>query len=97
MWIFGVLLISMVIFGGLLFKNIYGALLLAGGAALILTLLGLFPDLKPYNPMTLVSENVNLMTEMFSSGDFLLSAAVAVLLTGLLLLISMSNALKITE
>ena len=97
MWIFGVLLLSMVIFGGLLFKNVYGALLLAGGAALILTLLGLFPDLKPYNPMTLVSENVNLMTEMFSSGDFLLSAVVAVLLTGLLLLISMSNALKITE
>ena len=37
MWIFGVLLLSMVIFGGLLFKNVYGALLLAGGVAMILT------------------------------------------------------------
>lgn len=97
MWVFGVFLISVVIFGGLLFKNVYGALLLAGGVTVLLTVVNLFPDLKSFNPMTLVSENVGLLTKMYSSGDFLVSVVVTLILTVFLLGLSMADFIKLTE
>jgi ABC-2 type transport system permease protein len=97
MWIFGVFLISVVLFGGLLFKNVYGALLLAGGSSLLFTILSLFPDFKRYNPMTLVSENVNLLNGTFKSMDFLMSGFVTGILIVVFVALSMSNMFKLTE
>lgn len=70
MWLFGILLISLVILGGVLFKNIYGSLLLTGGAVVIMLLLSIAPNLEKYNPITLVSNNVALLASQKTVADF---------------------------
>ena len=78
LWVFGLLLISMTIFGGLLFRSIYGALLFTGGLVLILTVLGIFPEISPFNPMTLSSKNVPLLT-----GDYLAKDMISAMIVGI--------------
>lgn len=97
MWVFGLILLALVIFGGLLFKNIYGALLTTGGAVLVMTLLSLFPKVKPYNPMTLVSDNVALLMGEAMARDMYSAMVVSILLTLELLVLSMVDLIKITE
>jgi len=97
MWVFGLILLALVIFGGLLFKNIYGALLTTGSAVLVMTLLSLFPKVKPYNPMTLVSDNVALLMGEAMARDMFSAMGVTILLTLGLLVLSMVDLIKITE
>ncbi|HCW73943.1 MAG TPA: hypothetical protein DHM90_09280, partial [Clostridiaceae bacterium] len=68
-WLFGILLLVLTIFGGLLFKSIYGSLLFTGGVVIILTILGIFPDAAPYNPMSLISQGVPLLNGEFMPQD----------------------------
>lgn len=61
MWMYGILLIALVIFGGVLFKNIFGSLLLTGGVTVVMTLLNIIPKFQEYNPITLSSDNMALL------------------------------------
>lgn len=80
MWLFGVLLIPVMLFGGVLFANIYGSLLLTGGFAVLLTLLNLIPKLQEWNPIKLSSDNMALLTNDLAAGDFGRSIAVTCVL-----------------
>lgn len=64
LWLYGEFLISLVILGGVLFKNNYGSLLLAGGLTLVMTLINIFPKLQQYNPITLSSDNMSMLTAL---------------------------------
>ena len=64
LWLYGEFLISVVILGGVLFKNNYGSLLLAGGMTLVMTLINIFPKLQQYNPITLSSDNMSMLTAL---------------------------------
>lgn len=86
LWVFGVLLIALTIFGGLLFKNTYGALLLTGGVVLIFTMLSVFPRIRPFNPMTLVSQSVPLITGEFLARDMVSAMMVSIVLTIVILI-----------
>ena len=81
LWVFGIMLIALTIFGGLLFKNTYGALLLTGGLVVVLSILGIIPQLKPYNPMTLISNSIPLLTGDFLPGDMITAMVVTVVVT----------------
>ncbi|MGB4661087.1 MAG: ABC transporter permease [Mobilitalea sp.] len=68
LWIFGIVLLSVIIFSGVLYKNSYGCLLFTGGFVMFLLLINIIPKAKEYNPISLVSNNMALL-----SGDRLVS------------------------
>lgn len=84
-WIFGVLLITLLILGGTLFKTFSGSLLLCGGAVVIMSLLNISPNLQKFNPITLSGDNTALLTNAKSAVDFtpvlIICAVLIVLLT----------------
>lgn len=71
LWLFGLLLITLLIFGGVLFKNIFGSLFLSGGAIVVTMLLNINPKFQKYNPITLASENMLLLTSKKDLSDFI--------------------------
>ncbi len=78
LWIFGELLITLLIFGGTLFGNLYGSLLLCLGPILALTLLNIIPAMQAYNPISLAGNTINLLDGSKEIADFL----PAMLITG---------------
>ena len=86
-WLFGVLLIALVIFGGVLFKNIYGSLLFAGGSAVAMTLLNLISKVRRFNPVILSGDGVQLMSGAKPS-DFVPAVIVCGALASALILAS---------
>ncbi|MCQ6279298.1 ABC transporter permease [Bacillus sp. EB600] len=71
LWLFGILLITLLIFGGALFKNIYGSLLLTGGSIVVMMLINIDPKLQKYNPIILSSDNMSLLTAQKEVADFM--------------------------
>lgn len=80
MWLFGVLQISVMLLGGVLFGNIYGSLLLTGGFAGLLMLLNIAPKFAEYSPYLLSSGSVSLLTMDAGVSDFYVSIGVTVAL-----------------
>ena len=71
MWLFGALLVALVILGGILFKNTYGSLLFTGGVIVVMTIVNITPKLHKYNPVTLSVDNMQLMTAQKAASDFI--------------------------
>jgi len=86
-WIFGIVLLSVMIFSGVLFKNSYGCLLFTGGFVMLLLLINIIPKVQEYNPIALTSNNMALLTGDLSISDFtlpiIISAIVIVGMVGL--------------
>lgn len=80
MWLFGVLQISMMLLGGVLFGSIYGSLLLTGGFTGILMLISIAPKFAEYNPYLLSSGSVSLLTSNIDISDFYVSICVTLVL-----------------
>lgn len=70
LWVFGLLLLSTLPLGGVLFRSGYGCLLLTGALVVVLYLLNILPVLQPYNPVMLSSDNMTLLTSQRSADDF---------------------------
>lgn len=70
LWLFGTMLISITIFGGVLFRSNYGGLLFTGGITVVLMLVNISPKLQKYNPVTLSSDNLNLLNVNMTVADF---------------------------
>lgn len=96
MWLFGILLLVLTIFGGLLFKSIYGSLLFTGGVVIILTILGIFPDAAPYNPMSLISQGVPLLNGEFMPQDIYTAMAVTLVLIVIFLMSSLIDWIRLS-
>lgn len=88
LWLFCVLLIALLIFGGVVSGNIYGSLLVTGGATVFLTLLNIVPAVQRYNPITLSSGNMALLTAQRAISDFTPALAVCTLAIAALIAIS---------
>ena len=70
LWFFGILLLAIIMLGGVLSKNSYGGLLFTGGLVIVLMLLNIAPKLQKYNPITLASSNLALLTGDMAVSDF---------------------------
>jgi len=70
LWLFGVLLLASMMLGGILFKSSYGCLLFTGGFVILLFLLNIVPTLQAYNPISLASNNMALLTNKMTASDF---------------------------
>lgn len=86
LWLFGIMMLSLIIMGGVLFKNLTTNMLATGGLFLIMLIINIFPDVKPYNPMTLFSGNMGLLVEKQAVSDFYS----ATIVTSIVLLITLS-------
>ena len=71
-WLFGLLLIALLLFGGTLFQNFYGSLALTIGSMLLSALLShLIPSFARYNPMSLSGATLALLDGTQTTADFI--------------------------
>jgi ABC-2 type transport system permease protein len=71
MWLFGLLVIALLIFGGTLFKSFYGSLSLVGIALIFMTVMNVSTKMKKYNPISLAGETLMLLYGQGQPADFL--------------------------
>jgi ABC-2 type transport system permease protein len=86
LWVFGLLLLSVLLLGGVIFKNNYGSLLFAGAFVAVLNLLNLLRPLQPLNPVLLTSGSMALLSGQRAAMDFTLPLLITAGLTLILLL-----------
>ncbi|MDP4177638.1 MAG: ABC transporter permease [Bacillota bacterium] len=80
LWLFGILLISTIIFGGVLFNSNYGCLLFVCITIGIQFLLNIIPKVQKYNPISLASNNMSLLKGQLKISDFTVPIIIAVAL-----------------
>lgn len=80
LWIFGVVIISLLLLGSTITKNNYGGLLFVGGIFISLTLWNFFDYHIEWNPMQLATENINLISGDLQWDHFYKSIATGILL-----------------
>lgn len=85
LWLSGELLIASVMFGGVLFKNTYGALLFAGILVAVLYIINIVPEVSKYNPASLTSCGYSLITGESGVSDCVWQLVTGSALTVLLL------------
>lgn len=71
LWLFGELMLALLIFGGTLFGNIYGSLLSCLGLVMVLNILSIVPKTAAYNPITLSGGTLVLLSGDAKPGDFI--------------------------
>lgn len=89
LWLYGELLITLLILGGVLFKNTLGSLFLAGGISFVLTLVSIFPKSAKFNPMTLTGDALYLLAGAKTLSDYLPAFFICLGLIVLVLVVSM--------
>lgn len=62
LWLFGCLVIALILLSSTVIAGNFGGLILSAAALATMLLLNIFPDLESYNPVTLASKNVALLT-----------------------------------
>lgn len=80
LWLFGMLLLSCIILGGIIFGRSYGSILFTAGIVVLFALLGIFPVIDEINPVGLVSKNVQLLKGRFAPAELYGPAVSTVLL-----------------
>lgn len=86
LWLYGVLLLAVGLFGSVVCKNAYGNLLITGGFVGIQFLANIITDISKYNPLNLVSGNMALIEKSVDLIDFLIPTIAAVCLILLFLI-----------
>ncbi len=74
-WAFGVLLLSALMLGGVIWKSSYGCLLFAGFVVVLLAIFNIVPAAKAGNPILLASGGMRLLSGIGASSDFILPFA----------------------
>ena len=84
LWLFGIMLMSVLLLGGVILKNSYGSLLFVVGTTVVMFLLNIIPDVKKHNPLLLITGNMDLITGKLTVSDF-----TSPILIGIVLLLTM--------
>lgn len=87
LWLYGVFLISLLILGGVVFKNVFGSLMITGGFVIIASIINIIPSVKKYIPASLAGDNLPLLLNQLGASDIIPAVIVcAVLIIGVLML-----------
>ncbi|MHC5374410.1 ABC transporter permease [Enterococcus sp. LJL120] len=70
LWLFGIFLLASIYLGSVLFFETSGTLLFCGGLVACLFLANIFPKVSEYNPLYLVSQNLQLINGSLQLSDF---------------------------
>jgi len=89
LWVYGIFLLTIMLLGGVIFKGSYGGLLFTGGIMVVLMLLNIIPKFQKFNPNTLSSQSMALLTGKVDSMD----VVTAISVSGILLIILMVGAM----
>lgn len=81
LWLFGLLLISVLILGGVLVQNSYGNLLFTGAFVMLLFISNFLPTLQQYNPLFLLTKPIELLSQNKNTSDFLSAILATIFLT----------------
>lgn len=76
-WLFGVLLCTLLLLGSVITRSSAGGLLMAGGVFLVLMLISMIPDFT-WNPILLTTNNMALIQESVSVGSMIPSILVCI-------------------
>lgn len=92
MWLFAILLISCIMLGGIIFGRSYGAVLFTGGVVVFIFIMNIFPIdiVRRLNPVGLVSKSMSLLAGQTPISELTGAAAVSVLLTAALIILSVA-------
>ena len=88
MWLFGIFLLALLMFTATFTRNNYGCLLLTGAGAVICMLVNISPAAHKYNPLSLASDNMALLTNDIETSSLYTCIWIACALT--LVLVSLS-------
>lgn len=78
LWLFGVVLLSIIMLGGALFKKSYGSLMFVGGFIVLLFTLNILPKLEQYNPIRLASANMSVLTGEIMPKDLMSAGFISI-------------------
>lgn len=92
-WIFGIMLLSLSLLGEVLKSNNYGALMFTGMNVVIMLLLKIIPNALKYNPVSLITSNMELISNSKSPSDFY----ICLVITGIITIFSLVFALSIFD
>ncbi len=81
LWLFGAFLLAILLLSATLVKNNYASLLLTGGSIVLLFILNLIPKAVPYNPISLVSSSMDLVSGTLESSALTSTLGITTLLT----------------
>ena len=70
LWVYGVMLITALILGGVLFKGNYSGLLFVFGLVAVTLLISIAPTWNKYNPISCANLNTGLLTGQVTTADF---------------------------
>lgn len=91
LWVFGLLLIALIILGNVLFPNLIGTLLLIVGFIALLLLIAIFPKLENVQLLRLATENNAVLYGQFGWSDYY----IPLLVTGTLTLAVLVSAISL--
>lgn len=81
LWLFGCFIIAVILLSSTVLSGNFGGLILSVGAIVIMLILNIFPELEKYNPITLASKNVALLSGTAASADLTWNVLITCLLT----------------
>lgn len=84
-WLFGELILALLIFGGTLFGNIYGSLLSCLGVVVVLNIVSILPKTAKFNPVTLSGGTLPLLSGVGDPADFIPAVIVCTVLIVILI------------
>lgn len=87
-FVFGVLLLSGSLLGGVVFRNTIGALLVPVAIVGVGAVVGLFSNVSKYNPISLVTDSLGVLSGAIPESNFIIASAVS--LVGVIVLTLLS-------
>jgi ABC-2 type transport system permease protein len=88
LWLFGLALLSLLMFASTLINSNYGSLLLVGGTVATGMLLNLIPNFNKYNPLSLSTKNMELLTNTVSPSSLYNVIGITAIITVTLIVLS---------
>ncbi len=81
LWMVGLLYLSILIFGCVLFRQAFPSIIFLLGVTVIMTLIGIPKQLASYNPLILTLKNVDLISGTVSVSEFIMPIVIAIIFT----------------
>jgi ABC-2 type transport system permease protein len=88
LWLFGLALLSLLMFASTLINSNYGSLLLVGVTVVAGMLLNLIPNFHKYNPLSLSTKNMELLTNTVSPSSLYNVIGITAIITVTLIVLS---------
>lgn len=90
LWLFGCFVLALIFLSSTIASGNFGGLILSAAALAIMLMIEIFPGTEKFNPITLASVNVALLSGAKAAGDLMITVLITVLLTITCVVLSIS-------